>query len=390
MLVEIITISFEIGSGFMAKMLFARSKDTGKIVGIDEVDGGLACNCECPHCKAKLEAKKGKKRAHHFAHYDRDETSFCSESALHLAAKEILKEIQEITLPKLMISESGCGKDFEVLSEGCLFKYDKVRIEESISIDGDVIRPDVIVSNDKAILAIELLVTHAVDDEKKQKFERAKLTAIEIDLRNCNVRNRSTLENILRYDLNVKKWIYSRRRELIKEKCLKRVAKFKIENRLKVKECPLKIWQGNMLGSYIGECYDCKYCYGIDENQVWCLGIDRITKVNELLLDDIEIEKHKNKVVSNELMNDRKLLLHKICPAHYHPYYKLKAIGTQVRCLCPSECKFFAQIDYQKDLLRYKNRRNIWEFIKLSEFRRIEKDDLSWIDILRFNMRDDK
>ena len=80
----------------MAKMIFAKQKDTGRIVGIDEVESGLKCNCVCPHCGARLEAKKGKKNIHHFAHSENTETSFCSESALHLAAKEILKEERKI------------------------------------------------------------------------------------------------------------------------------------------------------------------------------------------------------------------------------------------------------------------------------------------------------
>lgn len=152
----------------MAKMIFAKQKDTGKIVSIDEVASGLKCNCVCPYCNAMLEAKKGKIRVHHFAHSDKDETSFCSESALHLAAKEILKEERKLALPSLKIGDDIYRKSFEILPNGYEFNYSNIEIEKSILVDGDVIRPDVIVGNDKADLAIEILVSHAVDDEKKR------------------------------------------------------------------------------------------------------------------------------------------------------------------------------------------------------------------------------
>ena len=50
-----------------------------------------------PMCdKCKVIKRKGKIRVHHFAHSGKGETAFCSETALHLAAKEILKEEQKI------------------------------------------------------------------------------------------------------------------------------------------------------------------------------------------------------------------------------------------------------------------------------------------------------
>lgn len=114
----------------MARMIFAKQKDTGKIVGIDEVEKGLACNCVCPHCGDVLEARKGKVRVHHFAHYGKEETSFCSESALHLASKEVLKEAREIALPALKISANAYRKEFVILPDGQNFNYDRVEIEK--------------------------------------------------------------------------------------------------------------------------------------------------------------------------------------------------------------------------------------------------------------------
>ena len=189
----------------MAKMFFAKQKDTGKIVSVDEVEKGLACNCICPHCGATLEAKKGKVNVHHFAHYDKDDTSFCSESALHLAAKEVLKEERKIMLPSLRVGHNH----FEVLPDKYIFRYNSIDVEKSVSVDGEIIRPDVIVYNENAKLAIEILVSHAVDDEKKEKIKRAKLTTVEISLNIDDILNKETLRIFLISKISNKKWIFS-------------------------------------------------------------------------------------------------------------------------------------------------------------------------------------
>ena len=41
---------------------------TGRMRGIDEVEQGLACKCECPECGSPLVVRKGAVRVHHFAH----------------------------------------------------------------------------------------------------------------------------------------------------------------------------------------------------------------------------------------------------------------------------------------------------------------------------------
>ena len=48
-----------------------------KIVTIDEVERGLECGCVCIHCHARLKARKGDEREHHFAHHDGQGTMAC-------------------------------------------------------------------------------------------------------------------------------------------------------------------------------------------------------------------------------------------------------------------------------------------------------------------------
>lgn len=41
---------------------FARSTSTNKVVGVDEVQSGLACECVCLYCNTPLVANKGGRR----------------------------------------------------------------------------------------------------------------------------------------------------------------------------------------------------------------------------------------------------------------------------------------------------------------------------------------
>ena len=53
----------EQGSAFVAEA------SDGRLLHIDDVPSGLACDCICPGCSRPLVAKKGRLQAHHFAHH---------------------------------------------------------------------------------------------------------------------------------------------------------------------------------------------------------------------------------------------------------------------------------------------------------------------------------
>lgn len=46
----------------------------GILVGVSEVDSGLACDCICPSCHRKLQ---GKKVSHYFSHDPSEDTEIC-------------------------------------------------------------------------------------------------------------------------------------------------------------------------------------------------------------------------------------------------------------------------------------------------------------------------
>lgn len=73
----------------------------GKIVRVTNVANGLACNCICLDCKARLMAinNEGNLQRPHFRHYSATnvkEISDCNashETAIHYLAKDIIEKI---------------------------------------------------------------------------------------------------------------------------------------------------------------------------------------------------------------------------------------------------------------------------------------------------------
>ena len=139
----------------------------GDIVHISEVNSGILQNCLCPKCGSILIAKKGDIRKHHFAHYNYENCQGAQETALHLLAKEILYQEKCVYLPY-----SGDTQDVDIKS------FDDVSLE--VREFGLVFDALGCVENDK--LAIEIKVTHAIDDRKRQVVTDYKIQMIEIDL----------------------------------------------------------------------------------------------------------------------------------------------------------------------------------------------------------------
>ncbi|MET0014368.1 MAG: competence protein CoiA family protein [Sedimenticola sp.] len=144
---------------------------------ISEVERGLACQCTCPGCGAELIARKGDVQQHHFAHASGADCATGIETGLHLASKDILAKRKEILLPVVEVRFPGGKPPIEVIPEG-FHKVSNVRLETGV---GGLI-PDVLVDIDGRSIAIEIFVTHRVDEEKTQRFRQLGLSAIEIDL----------------------------------------------------------------------------------------------------------------------------------------------------------------------------------------------------------------
>ena len=77
---------------------FGYIKESDEYVYIEDVKNGLACNCICPSCGMKLEARHGNEREHHFKHHEKaeKECTFSYWVAVRSMAKQILQKSEYI------------------------------------------------------------------------------------------------------------------------------------------------------------------------------------------------------------------------------------------------------------------------------------------------------
>lgn len=169
----------------------------GKLIHVDSVSTGLACNCFCPHCKSELVAKNGgNRKIHHFAHANGNDCVGAIESALHKMAKDVLQEHKLIMLPSNQQNKTGrqitfCNVEVEVFDkELCL-------------------RPDCIGYTDNGrLIWVEFKRTHEVDVKKAGKIISAKVDCVEIDLNSC-VLDPIKLRSFIESSSEGRKWIYN-------------------------------------------------------------------------------------------------------------------------------------------------------------------------------------
>lgn len=208
------------------EVLLSYGKLDGKIVHISEVrERGAACGCVCPACGGVLVAKLGKGidrggRRPHFAHMPGQEcdTLHAQQTGLHLMAKEILAENNEIRLPGWKIERADVFPDDEnkaaypfveielPSTSFALCKYEAVELEKGFP---GIVADAVITIRGRAC-AVEIAVTHFVDEEKTRKTEDLGLPMFEIDLEDMiDETDRDRIADaVLRYHYN-RKWIYN-------------------------------------------------------------------------------------------------------------------------------------------------------------------------------------
>ena len=162
------------------KLAHGKTRD-GKIVRISEVEKGKACNCFCPACGDNLIAKKGNIKVHHFAHCGiHGECAEAGETAIHLMAKDIIAQQKRITLPSYFVDSYKCLHSHHT-------EIERYEIEATVKWGNLTIRPDLIAYPTVGDpFAIEIAVTHFIDEEKKEKFRLLGLSVIEVNLSHIN------------------------------------------------------------------------------------------------------------------------------------------------------------------------------------------------------------
>lgn len=260
-----------------------------EIVHISEVKRGLACNCTCPACHARLVAKKGSKRIAHFAHYGANECQYGYETSLHFAAKKLIQERKKFFIPPVYLRFPNMNKKEDLLYEARNITVDKVELEHR---EGNII-PDVVLYINGRKLYIEIYVTHAVDNIKAKKIQERGISTVEIDLSSYKKEmTEADLEQELFEEYEHKKWIYNKheieklneyKMDAIKLKCVNS----RINNCIVGNVCPKQKYVEEKIGVYgsklskhsirmvlreiIGQgCLECRACIEIDNEKTWC------------------------------------------------------------------------------------------------------------------------
>lgn len=150
----------------------------------DEVPKGLACECKCPGCDARLVANHPKDKARrraYFSHYETEECSGGFESALHKMAIQLVHDAGWIRAPGKAHHDKThiAGNYYEswtisLPEQSVTFEH---IVYEKSTING--LRPDLTGTlMDGTEVYIEVFVTHAVEEFKARTLDNL----MEIDL----------------------------------------------------------------------------------------------------------------------------------------------------------------------------------------------------------------
>ncbi len=279
----------------------------GKSVFIDDVPNGKNCGCFCSECKGALIARQGNIKAHHFAHQSGNDSIKCSQTALHLLAKEIIKEEKKIP--------AFVNGKIEFVS------VENIEKEKNL---GDI-KPDLYAEFNGKSIAVEIYVSHSVDDAKLMKIQNHKLTTFEINLSELIFETKEEVRNAI-YDLKNLRPVYD---EYFTERILSDKKQFIDKNGMQknidngfVSDCPMNLVVRNMRAEMekvkSSICEICPFGYKMqNENIVHCIGHLNINLSKDILLSKLRQQKitvnldygcqvsvSQNKVVSlSELAN---------------------------------------------------------------------------------------
>jgi hypothetical protein len=184
-----------------------------------------------------------------------------------------------IRLPRVHLGFEGTYNTWQISYE-IEIHFDDVKLENRL---GSII-PDVLIYKNKTPLIIEVKVTHAVDEEKRNKIKALGISAIEINLGDID-RNllKEDLLQIILFSTDKKKWIYNEKVELIRKNVLG--SSVKIERPRKgsiIDGCPINAFpfRGKKAARWT-DCIHCKFCLGIDETKVNCSGLGKVGNYEE-------------------------------------------------------------------------------------------------------------
>ena len=244
---------------------------------ISEAENGRGCGCICPICRGPLIARQGKVREHHFAHAGGEECAHAVETALHLAAKDILAARKEIVLPTVEFQPSRyLHRRIEIAPERrCVIE--SATVERKL---GSIV-PDVIIRINGRELLIEVTVAHGTDSEKLRKIRELGVSCVEIDLSKTERGlARDELEKIVVDETGQKRWLHNERSEEMGRSRLSKAVLLPSRHGWRPKGyhfservygCPLakrRTVNGKPYAFVVCDCSGCEHSFGLIDHKV--------------------------------------------------------------------------------------------------------------------------
>ena len=268
------------------QLIYAIDKNTETLVHVDMVPNGNQCHCKCPGCGEDLIAKnKGKIKDHHFAH---DQDHVCHhgyQTQLHLLSKAIFSEVEQFQLPDFQM-------EINAFLNVTIQKEKRIQIKEVLSEERiDSIIPDVkLIDSFGDAYLIEIKVTHAVDEVKKEKIKALNLSCLEIDLSNFELSSKDELKKTLLTDQSKWQWIYLKDEEKKHKQLMmftETISLIDSSNKHRyTTHCPLGKFKDTNISSanYVKDCQHCpfKLANSNFEDQIQCGGKLKIKTLTDL------------------------------------------------------------------------------------------------------------
>jgi hypothetical protein len=218
-------IAQPMGQGLL-KVPFARCGD-GLARHVSAVTGLRQGPFHCLDCGESLTLRQPVNKRRHFAH--RPDSLCAGETALHRYAKELLAAARTLTLPALVLEEDRVRQT--VFSAGT-YAFDVVLPEHKMG----TFQPDALVRYQGFELAVEFLVNHAVDGEKRAKVRDHDISMVEVDLSGLKAgqMDGDALDTAILHTAP-RQWIHHRKTAAAKRKLDAAVAKEKAERGARLK-----------------------------------------------------------------------------------------------------------------------------------------------------------
>jgi hypothetical protein len=214
---------------------------------------------------------------HHFAHANGASCEGAYETSLHLAAKEVLEEEMRILLPPVTRQLNNNRAPIQFAPEQDQH-IDSIELEKKL---GKII-PDITACIGDSKLAIEIKVTHGIDETKLARIREEGVSTLEIDLSDLP---RDLNKDLIRFhvveSLERKSWVYNGYGLARFAQLLMSGRKMPVIERggaLHVDYCPKRqrVWKGKPYANVIDDCLYCEFNLHVGDASIICSGVRKV------------------------------------------------------------------------------------------------------------------